>query len=98
VFGDESQRRKGGVIVTQSVSFKHFGRERGEEIGNVVIFDSEQIDADAVLAASAKEVNGATVMLVPFGHDSPGITELGYKTRREAEAIAAQHGVPLSEH
>lgn len=84
--------------MTLSVSFKNFGHERGEEIGEVVIFDSEQIDADPVLAATAKEVNGAMVMLVPFGHESPGITELGYKTRREAEAIAAQHGVPLSEH
>jgi hypothetical protein len=84
--------------VTLSVSFKHFGHERGEEIGEVVIFDSEQIDVDPVLAASTKEVNGATVTLIPFGHESPGITELGYETRREAEAIAAQHGVPLSEH
>ena len=39
-----------------------------------------------------------TVMLTPAVGDSPGITDLGYKTRREAEAIAKQHGVPLSEH
>jgi hypothetical protein len=63
VFGDESHRRKGGVIVPLSVSYKHFGREREEEIGEVVIFDLEQIDADPVLAASATEVNGATVMM-----------------------------------
>lgn len=82
-----------------SVSFKNFGHERGEEIGEVVIFDSEKMDADPVLAANTEEgVGGATVTLVPFGHESPGITELGYKTRREAEAIATEHGVPLSEH
>ena len=85
--------------MTLSVSFKHFGDERGEEIGEVVIFDSEKMDADPVLAAGTEEgVGGATVTLIPFGHESPGITELGYKTRREAEAVAAQHGVPLSEH
>ena len=38
------------------------------------------------------------VTLIPFEHESPGIKVLGYKTRREAEALAAQHGVPLSEH
>jgi hypothetical protein len=82
-----------------SVSFKNFGHERGEEIGEVVIFDSAKMDADPVLAAGTEEgVGGAMVTLIPFGHESPGITELGYKTRREAEAIAAQHGVPLSEH
>ncbi len=82
-----------------SVSYKHFGDEGGEEIGEVVIFDSEKMDADPVLAANTEEgVGGATVTLIPFGHESPGITELGYKTRREAEAIAAQHGVELSEH
>jgi hypothetical protein len=30
--------------------------------------------------------------------ESPGITELGYETRREAEAVAAQHGSRFSEH
>lgn len=81
-----------------SVSYKHFGHERGEEIGEVLIFDDDLMDADPVLAANTKEVRGASVTLIPFGHDCPGITELGYKTRREAEAIAAQHGVSLSEH
>lgn len=82
-----------------SVSYKHFGREGAEEIGEVVIFDSEKMDADPVLAANTEEgASGAMVTLIPFGHESPGITELGYKTRREAEAIAKQHGVPLSEH
>lgn len=42
------------------------------------------------------EVNGATVVLLPFGPESPGIAELGYKTRREAEAIAAQHTALIS--
>jgi hypothetical protein len=82
-----------------SVSFKNFGHERGEEIGEVVIFDEEKMAADPVLAAATEEAaSGAMVTLIPFGHESPGITELGYKTRREAEAIAAEHGVPLSEH
>jgi hypothetical protein len=99
VFSDEPRQPKGGPTVTLSVSFKHFGNERGEEIGEVVILDSEKMDADPVLAASTEEgMGGATITLVPFGHESPGITELGYKTRREAEAIAAKHGVPLSEH
>lgn len=82
-----------------SVSYKHFGRERGEEIGEVVIFDDEKMATDPVLAANTEEgASGAMVTLIPWGHESPGITELGYKTRREAEAIAEQHGVPLSEH
>jgi hypothetical protein len=34
---------KGGVIVPLSVSYKHFGRECGEEIGEVVIFDLERV-------------------------------------------------------
>jgi hypothetical protein len=81
--------------VPLSVSFKHFSSERGEEIGEVVIFDSEKIDADPVLAANTEEgASGAMVTLIPFRHESPGITELGYKTRREAEAIAKQHGRP----
>jgi hypothetical protein len=68
------------------VSYKHFGRERGEEIGEVVIFDSEKVDADPVLAAGTEEVGGAMVTLVPFGHESPGITELGYKDPRRGRS------------
>lgn len=82
-----------------SVSFKHFGHERGEEIDEVVIFDEEKMNADPVLAANTEEAtSGALVTLIPCGHESPGITELGYKTRREADAIAKRHDVPLSEH
>lgn len=81
-----------------SVSFKHFGDERGEEIGRVLIIDPEVVATDPTAASSAEEVGGVTVMMTPAVDDSPGITDLGYKTRLEAEAIAAQHGVPLSEH
>jgi hypothetical protein len=84
--------------VALSESYKHFGHEHGEEIGEVLIFDDDLMGADPVLAANTNKVGGASVTSIPFGHDCPGITELGYKTRREAEAIAAQHGVSLSEH
>lgn len=63
-----------------SVSYKPFGHEGGEEIGEVVIFDDEKMAADPVLAANTEEgASSAMVTLIPWGHESPGITELGYK-------------------
>lgn len=81
-----------------SVSYKPFGEERGKEIGRVLIIDPELVAGDPSAAASAGGAGRVTVVLTPAVGDSPGITDLGYKTRREAEAIAKRHGVPLSEH
>lgn len=81
-----------------SVSYKPFAQERGREVGRVLLIDPELVAGDPSAAASAAEAGSVTVMLTPAVGDSPGITDLGYKTRREAEAIAKQHGVPLSEH
>ena len=81
-----------------SVSYKPFGQERGREVGRVLLIDPELVAGDPSAAASAEEAAGVTVMLTPAVGDSPGITDLGYKTRHEAEAIAAQHGVPLTDH
>jgi hypothetical protein len=34
---------------------------------------------------------------IPFGYKPNGMTDLGWRTRREALAIAAEHGVTLTE-
>jgi hypothetical protein len=56
----------------------HFGNERGEEIGEVVIFDEERMDADPVRAANTEEgASGAMVTLIPSAlPDSSGANPL----------------------
>lgn len=80
-----------------SVSYKQFGRERGREVGEVILIDPDLVVGEPVVDAGLTPVGEVTALLVPRG-DGPGITEFGYMTRRKAESIAAEHGVPLSEH
>jgi hypothetical protein len=83
--------------VALSVSYKPFGSERGREIGEVVLIDPDLVVGEPVLDAALTPVGEVTALLIPRG-DGPGITELGHMTRAKAERIAAEHGVPLSEH
>ncbi len=59
-----------------SVSFKHFGDERGEEIGAVVMFDSDKMEADPVLAANTEEGSGGA--MVTFDPTSEVAEDEGY--------------------
>jgi len=72
-----------------SVSFKQEDfSERDEPIGPVVVIDHDRYDKDPEI------VKGGESGSIPFGD---GMTELGWKTRREALTIAAEHGVKLVE-
>jgi len=92
------QRLLKGAHVAITVSYKHFGSERGREIGEVILIDDDLAANDPVLGESTSEGPLGLVTLIPSDYQPPGITELGHMTRRKAEALAACHGVPLSEH
>jgi hypothetical protein len=71
------------------VTFK--GEDYDEDcgpIGPVVVLRREFEHPDA---AAAREAG------VPFAYEPHEATGLGWKTRREAAAIAADHGVSLTE-
>jgi hypothetical protein len=57
-------------------------------IGPVVVI---RRDLESPEAAAAREAG------FPFDYDPGEATDLGWKTRREAAAIAADHGVGLTE-
>jgi hypothetical protein len=65
--------------------------ERDEPIGPVVVIDHDCYDKDPEV------VKGGESGFIPFGYKPDGMTELGWKTRREALTIAAEHGVKLVE-
>ncbi len=58
----------------------------GAPIGPVVVIRAEGEDAEAAAAAG-----------VPFRYEPEHAQDLGWKSYREARAIAGEHGVPLTE-
>lgn len=68
-------------------------KDEDGELGPVVVIDHEVYDKDPVVAERRAEgsVGG------PFGYKPQGMTELGWLTRREALAVAAEHAVTLEE-
>ncbi len=58
----------------------------GVPIGPVVVIRAEGEEAEAVAAAG-----------VPFRYQPEQASKLGWKSYREAQAIAGEHGVPLTE-
>jgi hypothetical protein len=86
---------------TVSVSYKPFSTERGQEVGEVIVIDHEVLDSDpAVLEATHETASGAVVTAIPVGEDDwpDGMRSMGHMTRRQAEAVAREHGVELHEH
>jgi hypothetical protein len=85
------------------VSYKYFGRNaRGQEIGSVFVLDNAAFDA-AHEGEGEVSPSGAVVYHVPVAgpdesESTPGLRDLGYMTRPQAEAVAREHGVELSEH
>lgn len=77
-----------------TVSFKHEGtnEKAGLRFGPVVVTDTDAYDADPVVA----ERRAAGAIGLPFGYKPAGVTNLGWLTEPEAEAIAAEHGVTLT--
>jgi hypothetical protein len=63
-------------------------------IGPVVVIDHDIYDTDPEIVKLRRE--GA--FGVPLGYKPNGLTELDWRTRREALAIAAEHGVTLTEY
>lgn len=69
------------------VTFKDEGCDGdGVPIGPVVVIRAEGEDAEAATAAG-----------VPFRYEPEQAEDLGWKSYREAVAIAGEHGVPLTE-
>jgi hypothetical protein len=69
------------------VTFKDEGCDGGGvPIGPVVVIRAEGEDAEAAAAAG-----------VPFRYQPEQAEDLGWKSYREAVAIAEEHGVPLTE-
>jgi hypothetical protein len=69
------------------VTFKDEGRDGdGAPVGPVVVVRAEGEEAEAAAAAG-----------VPFRFRPEQADALGWKSYREAVAIAGQHGVPLTE-
>ena len=63
-------------------------------IGPVVVIDHDLYDTDPEIVKRRRE--GGFGM--PFGYTPNGMTELGWRTRRQGLAIAAERGVTLTEH
>ena len=72
-----------------TVSFK----DEGGECGPVVLIDHDVYDKDPVIAKARAEGSPGR----PFGYKPDGMTELGWLSRRDALAVAAEHGVMLEE-
>jgi hypothetical protein len=72
-----------------TVSFK----DEAGELGPVVVIDHDVYDKDPVIAKARAEGHLGR----PFGYKPQGMTELGWLTRRDALAVAAEHGVQLQE-
>jgi hypothetical protein len=68
--------------------------DEGREIGPVVVIDHDLYDKDPEIVKSCREGGFG----IPFGYKPNGMTELGWRTRREALAVAAEHGVTLTEY
>jgi hypothetical protein len=68
-------------------------KDEDGELGPVVVIDHEVYDKDPVIAKLKAEGRVGK----PFGYKPEGITDLGWLTRRQALAVAAEHGVTLEE-
>lgn len=78
-----------------SVSFKSEDTGPNEEpIGPVIVIDHAVYDKDPEIVRR-RETGGFGI---PFGYEPQGRTDLGWKSRREALAIAASHGVQLIDY
>jgi hypothetical protein len=68
------------------VAFKDEGSDDGRSFGPVVVIRAQGENAETAAAAG-----------VPFAYRPEQANEVGWKSYREAMAIAAQHGVTLTE-
>jgi hypothetical protein len=70
----------------------------------VVTFKDEDCDGDGVpigpvviIRAEGEDAEAAAASGVPFHYQPEQAEALGWKSYREAQAIAGEHGVPLTE-
>ena len=70
----------------------------------VVTFKDEDCDGHGVpigpvlvIRAEGQEAEAAAAAGVPFRYQPEQAEDLGWKSYREAQAIAGEHGVPLTE-
>ncbi len=78
-----------------TVSFKpEDWDDEDRAIGPVVVIDHDLYDTDPEIVKSRGEGGFG----IPFGYKPNGMTELGWRTRREALAIAGKHGVTLTDY
>jgi hypothetical protein len=78
-----------------TASFKDEAEEDdGRAIGPVIVTDHEVYDKDPEIVNRREGRQSG----VPFGYKPQGVTDLGWKTRREALAVAAEYGVPLTDY
>lgn len=79
------------VQVSVTVQWKHEDTVNGQPVGPVTVTDHTLYDADPeIMKAHATGAVG-----IPFGYEPAGVTDLGWKTRTEAQSIAVTYGVPL---
>lgn len=71
------------------VTFKDEGHDGGEPVGPVMLID--------VAARHADPDYDPTAPWRPFGKRYAGETDLGWMPRSQAAAVAADHGVELTE-
>jgi hypothetical protein len=68
------------------VTFKDEGCDEHGPFGPVVVIQAEGADAEAAAAAGG----------IPFAYRPEQANDLGWKPHRDADAIAGEHGVPLT--
>jgi hypothetical protein len=67
------------------VTFKDEGCDERGPFGPVVVIRAEGADAEAAAAAG-----------IPFAYRPEQADDFGWKSHREAQTIAGEHGVPLT--
>ncbi len=78
-----------------TVSFKtEDWDDENSAIGPVVVIDHDLYDKDPEIVKSRRGGGFG----IRFGYKPSGMTDLGWRTRREALAVAAEHGVTLMEY
>jgi hypothetical protein len=78
------------------VTFKCELSEAGVDIGPVVLIDTDLYDNDPEVKKRPKRPGSIQVGL-PRGYKPQGRTNLGWKSREEAESIAAEQGAEFKE-
>jgi hypothetical protein len=73
-------------------------------MSTIVAFKDEDFDDNCgpmgpvvVIRAEGETAEAAAAAGVPFAYEPHQASDLGWKTRREALAIAAEHGVKLTD-